>query len=464
MRKSLALFTASLCVVASPLFAEISEGLVARYKPVVLNVEKSSSVGLNGESPGQSKATGFIVDAKRGIIATNRHVTGTSPCRVKVVFENGQSAEARLLHYDPWHDFGFFQIDPRKLDFPLQEAVLGSSTGLKEQDEVFMIGNNDAQEYSVKYGRVTNLVLDRGSRHSATIQTSFDRAGGSSGSPVFNAKGEVVAIHYAGTDTTSFELRIEYVKDALDQLRAGKGMRRGEIGVALSLELVSDAQKHFHLPDALAKEVKAVRSDLKRMIIVHSRIPGLSAYDSLLPGDLILAADGTPLGDDLYKFDRIVDGKTGGAVELRAVRNGREFTAKLAVKDAEAMKTARFAQFAGGVFQDLTPELRYPGAVETAGVFLGRTDPGSSMSGVGSGVIIVAVNGTPTPDLDAFIAAARPLKDRDAIYLLVRDSRSAAMRAIPVLLDLKFLPLKVTRWSAADEDWLAEGDAAPASH
>jgi S1-C subfamily serine protease len=118
----------------APLVAEIGEGLVVRYKPVVVNVEKSSSVALNGESPGQGKATGFIVDAKRGIIATNRHVTGTSPCRVKVVFENGQSAEARLLYYDAWHDFGFFQIDPAKLDFPLQEAVLGGSMTLKEQE------------------------------------------------------------------------------------------------------------------------------------------------------------------------------------------------------------------------------------------------------------------------------------------------------------------------------------------
>jgi S1-C subfamily serine protease len=133
-----------------------------------------------------------------------------------------------------------------------------------------MIGNNDAQEYSVKYGRVTNLVLDRGQRHSATLQTSFDRAGGSSGSPVFNAKGEVVAIHFAGTESTSFELRIEYLKDALEQLRAGRGVRRGDIGASLALVLVSDAQKHFHLPDALAQSVKSVRSDLKRMIIVHS--------------------------------------------------------------------------------------------------------------------------------------------------------------------------------------------------
>lgn len=441
---------------AVPLAAEIAEGLVARLKPVVVNIECSTVVGLNGDSQGQGKATGFIVDAKRGIIATNQHVTGSSPVQVKIVFENGQSTEARLLHYDAWHDFGFFQIDPAKLDFPLQQAVLGDSATLHEQDDVFMIGNNDAQEYSVKFGKMTNLVLDKGSRHSASLQSSFDRAGGSSGSPVFNARGEVVAIHFAGTDTTSFELRIEYLKDALAQLAGGGRVKRGDVGLVLTLKLLSDAEKHFHLPPELAKSVKALRPDLKRMIIVNGRVPRTPAHDQFLPGDLILSVNGEKIGDDLYRFDRLVDSRTGDAVEIEAVRNGRRFKARLAVRDAEAAKVNRFVQFAGGVFQEQTPDIRLHGGFETDGVFLGRADPGSPMSGVSSYTLIEGINGTPTPDLNAFIAVVRTLKDKDHIYLLVRNARGADLRAVQVTLDLKFLPLKISHWSQPELDWVIE--------
>ena len=53
---------------------------VAAYKPMVVNVETSSEVVFETEVKGTNFATGFVVDAKHGIIATNRHVTGSSPC------------------------------------------------------------------------------------------------------------------------------------------------------------------------------------------------------------------------------------------------------------------------------------------------------------------------------------------------------------------------------------------------
>ena len=56
---------------------------------MVVNVETSSEVVFETESKGTSFATGFIVDAEQGIIATNRHVTGSSPSYVKINFYDG---------------------------------------------------------------------------------------------------------------------------------------------------------------------------------------------------------------------------------------------------------------------------------------------------------------------------------------------------------------------------------------
>ena len=98
---------------------------VAAYKPMVVNIETSSEIVFETEAKGTSFATGFVVDAERGIIATNRHVTGSSPAYIKINFHDGSFTEARILYYDPTHDFGFYQINPDEVDFELQAVELG---------------------------------------------------------------------------------------------------------------------------------------------------------------------------------------------------------------------------------------------------------------------------------------------------------------------------------------------------
>ena len=72
---------------AFPAAAEVPVSLVAELKSGVVNIEASVQHGLNAESSGKRSGTGFIVDAARGIIATNRHVMGTSPGQFKIVFD-----------------------------------------------------------------------------------------------------------------------------------------------------------------------------------------------------------------------------------------------------------------------------------------------------------------------------------------------------------------------------------------
>lgn len=451
--------------------AQTDEQLVQRLKKTVVTVHTSISHGLNAEGPGRFGGTGFIVDAQLGIIATNRHVAHTSPSQAKVVFDNGESAEAHVLHYDAHHDFAFYKVDVSRVKFPLVAAELGSSFSLKEQDEVFLIGNNEGQAHSVKFGRVTNLVLDMGSRHTATLQTSFDRAGGSSGSPVFNRGGQVVGIHFAGTDTTSFEMRIEYLKDALAQLRSRGKVRRGEIGVELGVMFVSDARKHFHLPEEVAQRIQSVREDIKRVIYISRIVPRSPAKGVFSPGDVVVEVDGRMVGDDLYLFDKLVDAHVGKEVSLTVYRNGKRVSHTVAVLDAETTKIEKFALFAGGVLHDLTPELRRQFEIDCDGTFLSQANRGTSFSQLGWGtrdqemslaVVIEAVNGIPTPNLEAFIEAVRPLKNQDEIYVTARDYRSPrqSTAAVPITLQLKSDPLKIFTFTAGTLDWI-EDDARP---
>jgi len=422
---------------------------------------------LNSEKVGVFTGTGFIVDASEGIIATNYHIAGTSPQQVKITFENGESTEALVLHYDVWHDFAFYKVDVSTLHFPLQEAKLGDSFTLEEQAEVFLIGNNDDREYSVKMGTVTNLTVDGGKRHSHHIQTSFDRTGGSSGSPVFDSNGMVVAIHTSGTNTSSFELRVEYIIDALAQLKATGKVQRGDVGVELELIRLSDACLHFNLPLDIANSIKALREDIKYICYIHKMMPLGTSIQSLKPGDMIIELDGHMIGDNIYLFDKLVDAKVGRSVDITVYRNGTKLSFTLDVSNVEKTKVKKFALFGGGVFHDITSYIRGKFETHEDGVFLSHVMKGSCLTGLGSEIkdqpmsyatVIEEISGHPTPNLDAFIAAVKDLlaSQKRHINVLSRNLRDyrTCLKPKPVILDLKFSPLRVFEYSEKHLNWI----------
>ena len=52
------------------------------------------------------QATGFVVDAARGIILTNRHVVTPGPIIAEAVFNNHEEVPVWPIYRDPVHDFG----------------------------------------------------------------------------------------------------------------------------------------------------------------------------------------------------------------------------------------------------------------------------------------------------------------------------------------------------------------------
>lgn len=55
-------------------------------------------------------ATGFIVDAARGIILTNRHVVSPAPIVAQAVLTNYEEVDLEPVYRDPIHDFGFMKV------------------------------------------------------------------------------------------------------------------------------------------------------------------------------------------------------------------------------------------------------------------------------------------------------------------------------------------------------------------
>ncbi|GME80337.1 unnamed protein product [Ambrosiozyma monospora] len=67
----------------------------------VVSIHFSQVENFDSESAMCSEATGFVVDAKLGIILTNRHVVGPGPFVGYVVFDNHEEVDVKPIYRDP---------------------------------------------------------------------------------------------------------------------------------------------------------------------------------------------------------------------------------------------------------------------------------------------------------------------------------------------------------------------------
>jgi len=429
---------------------------IERLKATVVNLEVTSEVNLGFDGAGKWAGTGFIVDAKRGIIATNRHVSSTSPASIKITFFGGSSTEGRVQYYDYYHDFAFIKFDPSTVPPPLKEATLGSSFKLKPQQTVFLIGNNEREEYSVKIGMVVNSRVNKGDRHSLTVHTSFDRTGGSSGSPVFNEQEEVVGIHFKGSFTSSFELPIEYILDALDVVRKGEIPQRGDIGLRLDYVNLDDAIKHAGISDHYRKVYKRKFPGATKLIHVRSVIPRSPAESLIKSGDVIWSVGDQLIGDNLYLFDKLIDKSIDQKIKLTVLRREGEKVLELPVHDLEKEKTKRFVLFGGGTFQDIATDFRRMMNYGGDGIFMNHVRAGSAFASLGRHeedepttrkVVIRELNGTRIRSLDDFIRAGQEIRDGAHTTVIYQDfaSYNNSPKVTYMSFDLKFSPFRIVQ-------------------
>jgi S1-C subfamily serine protease len=444
-------------LLAMPAGAEIPAKVIARAKSSVVSIERQTLLAINGEKAGKSNATGFIVDLAEGVIATNRHVTGTSPAKYRVTFRDGSTAQGRLLYYDPFNDFAFLKVSTDSFKPGVTQAAFAPAGSLAEGSEVFLVGNNENYEYSVKTGKVVNLAVHKPPRQTLAIQTSFDRTGGASGSPVFDVKGHVAAIHNMGSDTSSFEVPAVYLTDALQMLKAGGTPRRGEPWAKLSPVLLSEAVRNLKLDKGTAERIRKARPGTKRVLLVDKALPP----GRLNPGDVIISVGGAVVGEDSYLFDKLMDCAAGAEAELEVYRNGALLALKTPVGDAQALKVRRFITVGGGLFTPYTPETRLETGENSEGALMVWADKGSPFYRSGTRgedahrILFTEFNGVKITGFEAFEKAAAQLQDKAPVNFISINLNAVnrSPKAGWLNADLKFWPLKTYAWDQNLLDW-----------
>ncbi len=172
----------------------------------VSNFQSSRSSSGNSGLQEAGSGSGFIIDAKKGFIATNNHVIEGAQ-KINVSLSDGRNLDAKVIGADPRTDLAVLQISDTK---NLTAVNLGNPSKVEVGESVVAIGNPGGDEFarSVTTGVIsaTNRTLAlQGEASFNLIQTDAAINPGNSGGPLVNYQGQVIGITSVKYMETGFE-------------------------------------------------------------------------------------------------------------------------------------------------------------------------------------------------------------------------------------------------------------------
>ncbi|XP_044505268.1 protease Do-like 7 isoform X2 [Mangifera indica] len=341
--------------------------------PAVVVLRTNACRAFDTESAGASYATGFVVDKRRGIILTNRHVVKPGPVVAEAMFVNREEVPVYPMYRDPVHDFGFFRYDPSAIQFLQYEEIPLAPEIACVGLEIRVVGNDSGEKVSILAGTLARL--DRDAPHykkdgyndfnTFYMQAASGTKGGSSGSPVIDWQGRAVALN-AGSKSLSasaFFLPLEQVVRALRFLQKGRDsyinkweavfIPRGTLQVTF-LHKGFDETRRLGLQSGTEHMVRhASPPGETGLLVVDSVVPGGPAHSLLEPGDVLVRVNGEVVTQFL-KLETLLDDNVENSIELQIERGGTSLTLNLVVQDLHSITPAYFLEVSGAVIHPLS--------------------------------------------------------------------------------------------------------------
>ena len=283
----------------------------------------AEGAGASVVGVGQRRGAGSGIVLGKGQVLTNAHNVHRD--QLTVTFAGGRTAQGSVAGRDIDGDLAVISVDTGETPaLPWAGSVPAQIGG-----PVFAVANPGGRGLRVTFGFVSGIDRafrgPRGRRISDSIEHTAPLLPGSSGGPVLDADGRLLAIntHRLGD---GFYLAIpadEALRGRADALARGETATSPRLGVSLTPGHVARRlRRAVGLPDA------------DGLLIGEVAEASPAARAGLAPGDLIVAAAGRPVSapDDL--FDALAAAR-GGTLELRVVRGTDERTLQVTFTDPD---------------------------------------------------------------------------------------------------------------------------------
>ncbi len=260
----------------------------------------------------RSLGTGFIIDAA-GYVLTNYHVVRGAH-QILIQLEDGSETPAVPVGADPGIDVALLHVE----GVGLSPAELGDSDQVEVGEWVIAVGNPFGLSHTVTAGIVSAKGRDfrdlgmnqRGYQN--FIQTDASINPGNSGGPLVNVAGQVIGMNTAVSASgqgLGFAVPINMIKVILDQLKRNGRVVPAWLGIGIS-DMTEALRQKLGVPGGIL------------VTKVYEKGP---AENILQAGDVILALNGTHVGDSTAFSWVVGTAGVGNEVQLKFYRGGKTF-------------------------------------------------------------------------------------------------------------------------------------------